>query len=297
MRGRSRRAIASASSDTANTAPTPCGKRRVSCWRKSPGGSRFSASAGGTPPRAKSTRSATSIRFSPTKSSAVARPMPASTGTSPGRRFATWNSRWIAAACRWRRFCRQEHWSRNPFRLTQTFDERRPQQECPRPHRILGGAAQLVLIAFTHRGVLLGQQPLVADGLRLGMLNSNVAALPFVAVENFLALFAAQDLDEFVGKIESVVDAAVHSHGPDRAIHMGGVAREDCPADPKLLRHPLMHGVEIAGHDIEVAAGRQEALQARLQRFRTADRLPILRRIHRKMHPPAIGRSLPMEQV
>jgi len=47
---------------------------------------------------------ATSIRFSPTKSSAVAPPMRASTGTSPGRRFATWNSRWTAAACGWRRF-------------------------------------------------------------------------------------------------------------------------------------------------------------------------------------------------
>ena len=47
------------------------------------------------------------------------------------------------------------------------------------------------MIAFTHRGVILGEQALVADGLRLGVLNSHVAALAFVAVENFLALFAA----------------------------------------------------------------------------------------------------------
>jgi len=39
----------------------------------------------------------------------------------------------------------------------------------PRPHRVLGGAAQLVLIAFAHRGGLLGEQVLVADGLRLGV--------------------------------------------------------------------------------------------------------------------------------
>jgi len=78
---------------------------------------------------------------------------------------------------------------------------------------------------------------------------------------------------------------------------MGGIAREDCPADPNFLRTPLMHGVEIAGHDIEVAAGRQEALQARLQRLRTADRLLVLRRIDWKMHPPAIRRPLPMKQL
>jgi len=66
-------------------------------------GWRCSAPAGATPPRAKSTPSATSIRFSPTKSCAAAPPMPASIGISPARRCATWNSRWIAAACGWRR--------------------------------------------------------------------------------------------------------------------------------------------------------------------------------------------------
>src|SRR5262249_46514248 len=99
------------------------------------------------------------------------------------------------------------------LRLAQAFDQRRAQQEGARELRILGGAAQLVVIARPHGGILLGQQLLVADGLRLRVLQRDVAALARVAVELILGEVAAQDADELVGKIERVVHAAVHAHG------------------------------------------------------------------------------------
>src|SRR5262249_15932173 len=119
----------------------------------------------------------------------------------------------------------------DPFRLTQAFDELSPQQVRPRPRRVLGGAAQLVVAAFAYRRVLLGEEALVADGLGLGVLDGHVATLAFVAVENFLSPLAAQNFDQLVGEIEGVVDAAVHPHGADRAVHMGGIAGQDRAAD------------------------------------------------------------------
>ena len=49
------------------------------------------------------------------------------------------------------------------------------------------------MIALAHGGVALGEQPLVADGLRLGVLHRDVPALPLVAVELGFVGFAAQD--------------------------------------------------------------------------------------------------------
>jgi len=69
---------------------------------------------------------------------------------------------------------------------------------------------------------------------------------------------------------------------------MGGIARRGLPGHPNS-RHPLMHGVEIAAQ--YRSRGRsQEALQARLQRLRTAESPPGPGRIDWKMHPPAIRR-------
>ncbi len=49
---------------------------------------------------------------------------------------------------------------------------------------------KLVVVLAAHRGVLLGQQPLVADGLRLGVLHRHVPALALVAVEHVVVGFA-----------------------------------------------------------------------------------------------------------
>jgi hypothetical protein len=66
---------------------------------------------------------------------------------------------------------------------------------------------------------------------------------------------------------------------------------------PEGSRNPLMHGVEVRCHDIEVASGRQKALQARLQRVQARDRLRIVPRGGWKMHAPPVGRAFPMKQV
>ena len=95
------------------------------------------------------------------------------------------------------------------------------------PARVVGGAPQLVVVALAHGGIVFLQQPLVADGLRLGVLDGDMPALPRVAVEHVLVGFAAQDADQLVGQIERVVDAAVHAHAADRAVHMGGIAGEN----------------------------------------------------------------------
>jgi hypothetical protein len=87
-----------------------------------------------------------------------------------------------------------------------------------------------------------------------------VAALPLVAVEHLLADFLAQDLDQLVGEVDGVVNAAVHAHGADRAVHMRGVASEDCAANAELGGDTLVHCIEIATHDVVAAWLGQESL-------------------------------------
>src|SRR5713226_864371 len=70
--------------------------------------------------------------------------------------------------------------SRNLLGLAQALDQRRPQQERARELRVLRRTAQLVVILPAHRRVLFGQQPLVADGLRLRVLHGDVTALALV---------------------------------------------------------------------------------------------------------------------
>ena len=98
--------------------------------------------------------------------------------------------------------------------------------------------------------------------------------------------------DQLVGQIERVVDAAVHAHRADRAVHVGGIAGEDRAAGAELLRDALVHRIEIAADDLEVMAGRNEALQPRLQGFGTLQGLGILVLRGREMHAPAIRRAL-----
>ena len=150
----------------------------------------------------------------------------------------------------------------NLLGLAQAFEQRRPQQELARQRRIFGLAPQLVVVAPAHRRIALLQQPLVADGLRLGVLDRDMPALPFVAVELRFVGFAVQDAGQLVGEIEGVVHAAVQSHAADRAVDVGGVAGEQHAADAELLRDALMHGVEIAAADVEVAVDAEEPLAA-----------------------------------
>src|SRR5215831_20270469 len=121
----------------------------------------------------------------------------------------------------------------NPLGFAQAFDQGAAQQEGACELGIFRGSAQLVVIALAYRGVLLRQQPLVADGLRLRVLQRDVSALTLVAVEHLLADFPPQDLGELLRQVERVMNAAVHAHGADRAVHMRTIAGEDRASRPE----------------------------------------------------------------
>src|SRR6266545_3698732 len=103
--------------------------------------------------------------------------------------------------------------------------------------------------------------------------------------------------NQLVGGIEGIVDAVVHAQGADRTIHVRAIARQDNASDPERLRHPLVHGVEVRGDDVEVASGGKEALEARLQRVRARDGIRVVAGRGGEMHAPAVRRPFPMEQV
>src|SRR5690349_671492 len=95
-----------------------------------------------------------------------------------------------------------------------------------------------------------------------------MTTLPLVAVEFGLMRLAAPDADELVGEVEGIVHAAVQAHAADRAVDVGGVAREHDAAAAEFLRHPLVHGVEIAAANLEITVDAEKALEARLQGIR-----------------------------
>src|SRR5262245_16684950 len=144
--------------------------------------------------------------------------------------------------------------------FAQALDQGAAQQKGARTRGILRRAAQLVVVLLAHGRVLLSQEALVADGLRLRVLQGDVTALALVAVEQVLLSFPAQDLDQLLRQVEGVVNAAVHAHGADRAVHVRGVAGEDRTATAEFRRHALVHDVEVAADDVEVLARRQEPL-------------------------------------
>src|SRR5436853_5777847 len=67
--------------------------------------------------------------------------------------------------------------SRDRFRLAQAFDQRRAQEKGAREFWVLRSAAQLVVVLLAHGRVLLREHALVADGLGLGVLQRDMAAL------------------------------------------------------------------------------------------------------------------------
>src|SRR6516162_6302957 len=71
--------------------------------------------------------------------------------------------------------------------FAQALDERGAQQKGAREFRVFCGAAQFVVVLLVHCRILLGEQALVANGLRLGVLERDVAALALIAVEDLLA--------------------------------------------------------------------------------------------------------------
>src|SRR5262245_22630778 len=92
----------------------------------------------------------------------------------------------------------QPRCSRDALGLALALDQRAAQQEGARQLGIFRRAAQLVVVFLAHRRILLRQQALVANSLRLRVLHGDVAALALVAVEHVVAGFAAQDLGQLL---------------------------------------------------------------------------------------------------
>src|SRR5499433_3841391 len=131
----------------------------------------------------------------------------------------------------------------NSLGFAQALDQGAAQQERARKLGVFRGPAQLIVVALADRGVLLRQQPLVADGLRLRVLQGDVPALALVAVEHLLPDFPPQDLGELLRQVERVMNAAVHPHGADRAVHVRAIAGQHRAPDSEFLRHPRVHDV------------------------------------------------------
>src|SRR5215510_13352993 len=199
----------------------------------------------------------------------------------------------------------KRHASRHPrpiasgdlISLAQALDQGGAEQEGARKLRVFRSPAQLLVVLLAYRRILLCQHALVADGLGLGVLERDMAALPFVAIEHLVAHLLAQDPDQLVGEIDGVMNAAVHAHRADRAVHMRGIAGKDGATNAELAGDTLVHGIEIAADDIVVASPRQESLQPRLQRLWPLQRFGIVLWRRWKVHAPAVGRALPVKQV
>src|SRR5262245_66337888 len=139
----------------------------------------------------------------------------------------------------------------NPLGFAQALDQGAAQQERARELGVFRGSAQFLVVALADRGGLLRQQPLVADGLRLRVLQGDVPALALVAVEHLLPDFPPQDLGELLGQVERIMNAAVHAHGADRAVHMRAIAGEDRAPDAEFFSHPHVQAVEVASDDVQ----------------------------------------------
>ena len=106
-----------------------------------------------------------------------------------------------------------------------------------------------------------------------------------------------QDAGQLVGEIEGVVHAAVQPHAADRAVDVGGVAREQDAARAELLRDALMHRVEVAAANLEIVVDAEEPLEPRLQRLRALQLVLVVVDRGREVDAPAVRRALPVEQV
>src|SRR5260370_9543886 len=81
--------------------------------------------------------------------------------------------------------------SGNLLGFAQAFDQRGAQQKGACQLGIFRGPAQLLVVARAHRKILLRQQALVTNGLRLRVANRGLAPLPLLTVEPLLARFSS----------------------------------------------------------------------------------------------------------
>ena len=95
-----------------------------------------------------------------------------------------------------------------------------------------------------NRRVFFFERFFISDSLRLNVINLRLAALPRIAIEQAHLGTAEPDLGEFYGKVDGIVDAAVHTHAADRIVDMGAIANEQHATFVEGLSYTLMHRVK-----------------------------------------------------
>ena len=99
------------------------------------------------------------------------------------------------------------------------------------------------------------------------------------------------DLGEFFGKIDGVVNAAVHAHTADRIVDMGAIADEQHATLVEGLRYTLMHVVERIIGNFIIPALFLDTLEAALEARHAQRFLVGLRLRHREDAAPDTGRT------
>ena len=121
------------------------------------------------------------------------------------------------------------------------------------PLRILGHLAQLLEAAFALRRLAFLQPLLVGHGLLLHVLDVERPASIFILVE--IGAFASKRTVQKIGEVPGFVDARVQAEAADGIVDMGCIAAEKHPALAEVLRHALVHVVEIQVQIVSVVLG------------------------------------------
>ena len=112
-----------------------------------------------------------------------------------------------------------------------------------------GAATHLLAVLSTPRRIALLHVLFVGDRGGLHVRRRNMAALPRIAIEQ-RSRFPRRIRrgSRLLSKVDGIMDAAVHAHGADRAVEMGGIAGQQHsalaetsqrPADPPHMNHKM----------------------------------------------------------
>src|SRR6516164_3084353 len=105
----------------------------------------------------------------------------------------------------------------------------------------------------TNRWVFFFERFFVLDRLCLNVIDLRHATLPRVAIQQTGLGTAEPDLGKFFGKIDGVMDAAVHPHTTDWVVDMSAIADKQRTTLVKGVRYTLMYRVECIIGNIIIA--------------------------------------------
>ena len=115
-------------------------------------------------------------------------------------------------------------------------------------------APQLVEVLAADHRIFFLQRLLVLDRLRLDEIDLRLAALARVAVEHARIGAAIPDAGKLIGKIDRVVDAAVHAHAADRIVDVRAVTGKQHAALVEGRGDTLVNRIKRVIRNVEIAA-------------------------------------------